>query len=76
MITEEREEELYRYSLSESNDPETQEWREHLTDEEYLMVSRWDKQWNDGIIAACKQILAIQAEREQRKMPTNPDRIR
>lgn len=41
----------------ESDDPETQEWREELTPEEARLVSGWDKAFNLGVKSLCQQIL-------------------
>ena len=41
----------------ESDDPETQEWREELTPEEQAVVASWDKAFNDGVKSLCHQIL-------------------
>ena len=42
MVSEERKEELYDYHCSETNESETQNWRNDLTDEEELLVKEWD----------------------------------
>ena len=41
----------------ESNDPETQEWREELTPEEEALIASWDKAYNIGVKSLCRQIL-------------------
>ncbi len=41
----------------ESEDPESQEWREELTKEEQQLVSSWDKSFNIGVRILCEQIL-------------------
>lgn len=41
-MTEERKSELYALWGNETNDPETEEWREDLTQEEAAMVDEWD----------------------------------
>lgn len=44
-----RYEELQRYFWDETNDPETQEWREDLTADEAAMVEQWDVQTAQGM---------------------------
>lgn len=48
-IPTERQEELYSLWGSETNAPETEEWRDELTLEEQEMVAQWDEQFETGI---------------------------
>lgn len=61
----ERYEELQRYFWDESNDPETQEWREELTADEASMVERWDLQTAKGFSRLATDILERSAAQEQ-----------
>lgn len=56
-ISEERYDELSWLWGEESNDPETQEWREELTEDEAKLVASWDKAFNLGVKSLCEQIL-------------------
>lgn len=49
MLTKERLEEMESLFWAESNDPETEEWRESLTDEEAAIVAQWDERVDAGI---------------------------
>lgn len=59
----EREEELLSYFWDESNDPETQEWRDELTEDEAAMVEQWDEQTADAIGALAQRILELENSR-------------
>lgn len=61
----ERYEELQRYFWDETNDPETQEWREDLTADEAAMVDRWDAQTAKGFSQIAQEILDRSAPQEQ-----------
>lgn len=52
-----REEELQRLFWAETDDPETQEWREELTAEEAELVEAWDDQMEIGMARLCREIL-------------------
>lgn len=52
-----REAELQRLFWAETNDLETQEWREDLTAEEAELVAAWDDQAEIGIALLCREIL-------------------
>lgn len=58
--------ERYDYLLwvwgEETDDPETQEWREELTLQEARLVSGWDKAFNLGVKSLCQQILHHEVE--------------
>ena len=56
MISEERLLELEYLYWHETNDEETQEWREKLTDEEEALISTWDKQHEERIQNIWKQL--------------------
>ena len=49
MPTEARYEQLYWLWENETNDEETQEWRNELTAEEQALVDQWDYGFNDGL---------------------------
>lgn len=61
-ITEERKECLYSYWLEETEDLETQEWREELTVEEGRLIDSWDRQYAVGFEKLAKAL----AEAEQK----------
>ena len=52
-----REAELERLFWAETDDPETQVWREELTDEEAALVAAWDDQVVIGMARLCREIL-------------------
>lgn len=54
MISEERRQEIDRLFWAETNDPETEEWREDLTPEEAALVAEWD----EGVAAAFDKMYA------------------
>lgn len=56
-VTPEREEYLDWAFWSETNDPETQEWRDDLTADEAILVEHWDEAVNRAICTLCKKIL-------------------
>lgn len=49
MPTEARYEQLCWLWENETNDEETQEWRDELTAEEQALVDQWDYGFNDGL---------------------------
>lgn len=57
MISKERMEELEHYFWEESNDEDTQEWREDLNEEEEKLVSEWDKKVCRGMATLCEKII-------------------
>jgi len=60
MISKERMDEMEEDFWSESNDEDTQEWREDLTDEEIKVVDKWDQSYVQGTVKLCQQILDIE----------------
>lgn len=65
----ERYEELDRCFWEETNDPETQEWREELTADEAAMVAQWDAQVAHGMSQLTREILDREAGGEQSHIP-------
>lgn len=58
-----RVEELRYYWNQETEDEDTQEWREEITAvDEQLLIEEWDNSYNAGILKLCEEIL--EAERE------------
>lgn len=53
----ERLEELRRLWNCEDDDPETLEWRDELTPEEMDVVSGWDTNYDNGVLALSSEIL-------------------
>lgn len=62
-----RREDLRRNWWEETNDPETEGWRESLTNEEQAMVSRGDRHFEAGICRLCQKIIALDRAREHGK---------
>lgn len=62
MITEDRKAEMYEMFLSETNEPDSEEWREDLTEEEIALVDAWDEAFEGEYLRLCKAILANQKE--------------
>lgn len=55
---------------SETEDPETQEWRDSLTSEEARLVESWDRSWNSGVLKLSEDIRAAdQRSRERKAQP-------
>lgn len=48
----------------ETNDPESQEWREDLTEEETALVEQWDAKAESQIHEMCADILEIERRRK------------
>lgn len=65
-IDETRLEELREWHDAETNDPETQEWRDDLTPDEMAVVAKWDRQYALGI---GKLAQAIIAQQHMNKLP-------
>ncbi len=61
----ERMEELRRLWNSESDDPEDLEWRDELTPEELDVVSGWDTNYDNGILALRSAILVRELVRQR-----------
>ena len=58
-----RVEELRHYWNEETEDEDTQEWRDEITAvDEQLLIEEWDNNYNTGILKLCEEIL--EAERE------------
>lgn len=64
MISEERKAEMAELFYGETNDPESEEWRESLTEEELVLVESWDEAFERGLYRLCKDILDRQKARE------------
>ena len=56
-ISKDRLEEIQWFYDNETNDPDTQEWRDELSEEEEALVDEWDKQYCNGVSALCSAIL-------------------
>ena len=57
-----RVDELRHYCGNETEDEDTQEWREEITAaDEQLLIEEWDNSYNAGILKLCEEIL--EAER-------------
>ena len=63
-----RKREIDRYMAHETNAPESQEWREDLTEEESAYVQARDKHYERGIAAMCSAIL-VRERVQQRYRP-------
>ncbi|MCL1810414.1 MAG: hypothetical protein FWG42_11725 [Clostridiales bacterium] len=61
MISKERLEEISSYFNDETNDEETQEWRDDLTSEECELITEWDDNYAKGVYRLCKAIIEAQA---------------
>ena len=61
-ITDERKEALLDCWDNETNEAETQEWRDNLTEEEAKLVAEWDMQYAKGMAGMCKQILELELQ--------------
>lgn len=64
MILQERIDELEYYFYNESNDEDTQTWRDDLNHEEQELINKWDKQFNQGMMNVCEKILKHNKEVE------------
>lgn len=56
-VTAEREEELRSCFWNETNDPDSEEWREDLTEDEAAMVEQWDERSSNGFSRLAQDIL-------------------
>jgi len=56
-VSSEREEELSWYFWNETNDPESEDWRDELTTDEAAMVEQWDLQTSAGFARLAQEIL-------------------
>lgn len=57
-VSTEREQELRELFYAETNEPETEEWRESLSPEEQKMVEKWDELFDMGLSALCSSFPA------------------
>ena len=64
-ISEARMKELADNWNAETNDPETEEWRDDLTPEEAELIADWDEGYVVGLLAICQDIIALQREGER-----------
>ena len=64
-MTDERREQLYDSWNHETDDPETQEWRDELTPEELEYVERLDNNFVTGVRHICTAILVRERIRQQ-----------
>lgn len=70
-ITPEREAELSENFWEETNDPETEEWRDELTADEKKLVEQWDDEFEKGYEKAWRNISATQ----EKCKPSMADRL-
>ncbi|MBP3674048.1 MAG: hypothetical protein J6J18_09500 [Oscillospiraceae bacterium] len=56
-VTAEREEELRSCFWDETNEPDSEEWREDLTEDEAAMVEQWDESSSNGFSRLAQDIL-------------------
>jgi len=56
MLTKERYETLAWLWENETNDEETQEWRDELDSEEQKLVDRWDNGFDSGLARMCQDL--------------------
>ena len=59
-VSQEREEELSWYFMHETDEPDTQEWREDLTGDETVMVEQWDEQFSRDFAELAQAILDLE----------------
>ncbi|WP_312611332.1 hypothetical protein [Oscillibacter sp.] len=64
-ITEDRLAELADNWNEETSDPETQEWRDDLTQDEAKIIDGWDMGYAVGIHKLCQDIIAMYREGER-----------
>lgn len=63
-ITKDRLAELADFWNAETNDIETQEWRDDLTPEESKIIDGWDRHYASGLHKILQNIIALQREGE------------
>lgn len=68
-VTPEQEEYLNRAFWFETNDPETQEWRDDLTADEAALVEHWDEAVSRGICAMCKSSRILPHSKQHPRFP-------
>ena len=49
---------------NETNAPETQEWRERLTEEEADLVEHWQTQYDNGFVKMCSDCVKYATDRD------------
>lgn len=64
-ISEARMKELADNWNAETNDPETEEWRDDLTPQEAAIIADWDRGYADGMHQLCQEIMALRREGER-----------
>ena len=62
-MDENRRQELYDSWSAETNEPETEEWRDDLTPEEAALVDQWDAAFLAGYYKLCCAILDAEQRR-------------
>lgn len=62
MITIDRKIEMYDSWLAETDDFESEEWRDDLNEAEAALVDAWDESFERGCFRVCKDILDKQKE--------------
>ena len=56
-----RVDELHHYWNEETEDEDTQEWREKITAaDEQILIEEWDNSYNMGILKLCEEILELE----------------
>ena len=66
MITKERREQLLWLFENETNEDETQKWRDELTDEEADMVALWERVYWEGLARMYHDLVESRARKEAR----------
>ncbi|BAK99180.1 hypothetical protein OBV_19820 [Oscillibacter valericigenes Sjm18-20] len=64
-ISEARMKELADNWNAETNDPETEEWRDDLMTDEAEIIADWDNDYAVGMHQLCQKIIALQREGER-----------
>lgn len=59
-ISQKRYDELLYLWGEETNDPDTQDWRDELLPSERKLVDAWDHSFNLGVKSLCQQILTCE----------------
>lgn len=73
-ITDERKEALLDCWDNETNEAETQEWRDNLTEEEAKLVAEWGKRYSQGVARMCGQILDAEAQAKKKSHKDRDER--
>lgn len=68
-VSKERESELRENWESETNDPDTEEWRENLTPQEQKLVDAWDDRAEVGMAKMAADTLVLEAQRKRQASP-------